>query len=92
MAEYLAYYKSLDADTNHITGTFIFDSESKLGSKSNKSDARIKMLSLYGNDALSWTIEKIEKKKKSAKIMNGQLALDFRQPVKKKRKTARKYM
>lgn len=92
MAEYLAYYKSLDADTHHITGTFIFKSENKLGSKANASDARIEMLKMFGNDALSWTINKIEKKKKSTKIMNGQLALDFRQPVKKKRKTTRKYM
>lgn len=92
MAQYIAYYKSLDADVNHVTGTFLFDSTNKLGSKNNSHDARIKMLSLYGNEALSWTIERIEKKKASIKIMDGQLALDFRAPVKKKRKTTRKYM
>ncbi len=66
-----------------------------MGSKTNATDARIKMLELYGNDALCWDIYKIERKAQS-KVgktqSDGQLELDFRDPVKKrKRKPKREY-
>ena len=55
-------------------------------------DARIKMLEKFGNDAISWQIINIEKKKKTDVRPNGQLELDFRDPVKKKRKHTKKYL
>lgn len=92
MANYVAHYKTLDASSSHITGLFEFESTAKLNSKQNSHDARLAMLEKYGNEALSWQIVNIEKKKISKAKVDGQLALDFRGPAKKKRKTRRKYM
>lgn len=66
-------------------GLFEFQSDARLGSKANAHDARIKMLELYGNDALGWQIEKVERKASAATkgISDGQMELDFREPVQK---------
>ena len=92
MQTFIAHYRSLNASKDRAKGLFEFDSESRLGSKANASDARMKMLELFGNEALSWTIENIERKpaSKQDKQADGQLELAFRNPVKKKRKTSTK--
>ena len=47
------------------------------------------MLELHGKDAVSWTIDSVERKKASVASQDGQLALDFR-PPKPERKRAKK--
>lgn len=91
MTAFLAHYKSPDASANRAKGLFEFESAGRLGSKQNAHDARIRMLELFGNDALGWTIEKVEKKKASKQEQDGQLELDFRNPVKKGRKKKKEY-
>lgn len=92
MQTFIAHYRSLNASAKRAKGLFEFESKSRLGSKANASDARMKMLELFGNDALSWTIENIEHKPtaKQDKTADGQLELDFRNPVKKARKRSTK--
>ncbi len=66
-----------------MNGTFEFESESKANSKANKTDARIKMLELFGNEALSWTIDEIELAGESVPAQEYvQAQLDFREPKK----------
>ena len=91
MTTFLAHYKSPDASSNRAKGLFEFDSDARLGSKANAHDARIRMLELFGNDALGWTIEKVEKKTAKKIEQDGQLELDFRNPVKKRRKKKKEY-
>lgn len=91
MGRYVAHYKTLDSSNERLNGLFEFESSSKLNSKQNSSDARLEMLKRFGNQALSWQIVSIEKKKKTSEI-SGQMALDFRGSPKKKRKQRRKYM
>lgn len=91
MTTFIAHYRSLDSQTDRARGLFEFESASRMGSKANAHDARIRMLELFGNDALAWTIEKIERKPSKGPQTDGQLALDFRAPVKKKRKRTREY-
>ncbi len=91
MVAFIAHYKSPDASSNRAKGLFEFTSNARLGSKANKHDARIRMLELFGNEALGWSIEKIEKKTTSQQKQDGQLELDFRNPIKKKRKKKREY-
>lgn len=88
---FIAHYKSLDSQSDRARGLFEFESEARLGSKGNAHDARIRLLELFGNDALSWTIEKIERKPAKDPQADGQLELDFRAPAKKKRKRKREY-
>lgn len=92
MQTFIAHYRSLNSSTARAKGLFEFESESRLGSKANASDARFKMLELFGNDALSWTIEEIKHKpaSKSGNQADGQLELDFRDPVKKTKKRSTK--
>lgn len=92
MSTFVAFYRSLDSSKNRAKGLFEFESDARHGSKANMHDARIKMLELYGNDALSWNIEKIEKKGAKDIHQDGQLELDFREPLKeRKRKPSRGY-
>lgn len=90
MSTFLAHYTSLDADAKRAKGLFDFESDARLGSKANKHDARIKMLELFGNDALSWQIDRIERKtnprRSGSQQMDGQLELDFRDPIKKRKR------
>lgn len=92
MPIYVAHYASLDSNALRVKGSFEFESDSKLGSKQNAHAARVAMLERFGNDAISWQIAKIEKKKIKKNVIDGQLELDFRGPAPKKRKTRRKYM
>lgn len=90
LTTFIAHYKSLDSQADRARGLFEFESSSRMGSKGNAQDARIRMLELFGNDALAWSIEKIERKPAKETQSNGQLELDFRAPV-KKRKRKREY-
>lgn len=72
-------------------GLFEFESDARLGSKANLHDARLRMLEMFGNDALSWNIEKVEHVRATDARSDGQLELDFRAPVKKKRKRSKGY-
>lgn len=82
----------MDSSAKRAKGLFEFESDSRLGSKANASDARLKMLELFGNDALSWNIVEIEHKQASKQDnqADGQMELDFRSPVKKARKRSTK--
>lgn len=91
MPVYIANYRSLDSDAEHVTGMFEFESESRLGTKANAHDARVCMLEMFGKQALSWTIFKVERKSGKSKVADGQLELDFRAPKVKKRKKNREY-
>ena len=92
MQTYIAHYRSPNASSSRAKGLFEFESEARVGTKANAHDARIRMLELFGNDALSWTIDKIERKKVTAAHADGQLELDFRAPKpERKRKVKREY-
>ena len=84
LTTFIAHYKSLDSQADRARGLFEFESSSRMGSKGNA------QLELFGNDALAWSIEKIERKPAKETQSNGQLELDFRAPV-KKRKRKREY-
>ncbi|HIW76156.1 MULTISPECIES: hypothetical protein [Gordonibacter] len=88
MQTYLAHYRSPAASDTRATGVFEFESDARINTKANQHDARLRMLELYGKDAVSWTIERIERKKATTDTQDGQLALDFR-PPKKQRKRAK---
>lgn len=85
MPFFVARYKSPDASFDRAKGIFEFESDSRLGSKANHKDARIKMLELFGNEALQWNIESIEKKSIKDARTDGQLELDFRSPKERRR-------
>lgn len=91
MPTYVAHYQSPDSAEERIRGTFEFESEARLGTKQNASDARISMLELFGNDAIAWVIDNIERETKHAAQLAGQFELDFRGPKKKTRKKKREY-
>lgn len=67
-------------------GLFEFESSARAGSKANLHDARIHMLETFGSKAVSWTIEKVERKKVADVASDGQLALDFREPLPEKKR------
>ena len=87
MATFTAHYYSPKSNAEPINGLFDFDSENRMGSKALEKDARLAMLSRFGNSALTWNIDKISKKKKRAGQTDGQMMLDFREaPQKSNRK------
>ena len=82
MKTYRAHYKS-PRDANPVNGTFEFESDNKAGSKLNATDARIKMLELFGNEALSWQIDSVELAATEPEAVEYvQPQLDFREPKK----------
>ncbi|MGI6045848.1 MAG: hypothetical protein ACOYCA_03295 [Eggerthellaceae bacterium] len=85
MTRYRAYYRSPRASDARAKGLFEFDSDARAGSRENMHDARLEMLHLYGKDAISWAITKVEKKSSRGSSVDGQLELDFRPIEKKKR-------
>lgn len=85
MTTYLAHYQSPAAADVRGSGVFEFESDARTGSKDNLRDARLKMLEIFGKDAASWKIEKVERKTVKSEALDGQLTLDFR-PQKKRRK------
>ena len=89
MQTYIAHYRSPAASDARATGLFEFESDARAGSKGNLRDARLKMLELYGKDAVSWTIDRVERKRATKQVQDGQLELDFR-PPKAERKRAKK--
>ena len=89
MTAYLAYYRSPAAADVRGAGAFEFDSDARIGTRENTRDARLKMLELFGKDAASWNIEKVERVTRKNCSLDGQLELDFR-PEKKRRRKARK--
>jgi hypothetical protein len=90
MQTYIAHYSSPKASDNRAKGLFEFESNSRAGSKGNQHDARLKMLELYGKDAVSYTIDKIERKTASSVACNEQLELDFRAPKQERKRAVRK--
>ncbi|NGM17825.1 hypothetical protein [Xiamenia xianingshaonis] len=80
MQTYLAHYVSPIASDARATGLFEFESDSRMGSKANLHDARMRMLELYGKDAVSWSIDKVERKPAKSLDADGQLTIDFRPP------------
>ncbi|WP_232501752.1 hypothetical protein [Eggerthella sp. YY7918] len=90
MQTYLAHYRSPAASDARATGVFEFESDARAGSKGNLRDARLKMLELYGKDAVSWNIDKVERKCASKPVQDGQLALDFRPPKVERKRAKRK--
>lgn len=77
---YLAHYQS-PASGDPQSGIFEFDSEHKMNSKQNLQDARFRMLELFGNQALSWSIVKVEKRTSRNQVADCQPAFDFREPT-----------
>ena len=89
MQTYIAHYSSPSASAQRAKGVFEFESDARANTKGNNHDARMRMLELYGKDAVSWTVDRVERKKASKPVQDGQLELDFR-PPKKERKRAKK--
>ena len=88
MATYLAHYKSPAAADVRGTGYFEFESDARAGSKENVRDARMRMLEMFGKDAVSWDIDKVERQHTSTGTLDGQMELDFRpQKTKRRRRT-----
>lgn len=88
---YVAHYISPVTETP-VKGYFEFDSIYRASSKLNRHDARIKMLEIFGQDAVSWVIDEVKKKKKTPDICSDQFELDFREPKKpRKRRKSKKY-
>lgn len=81
MKLYTAHYTSPSGE-NPVNGTFEFESDANAGSRKNTSDARIKMLELFGKEAVSWHIDKVELQGKGEASEFVQMQLDFREPKK----------
>ncbi|HIS40389.1 MAG TPA: hypothetical protein IAC12_06090 [Candidatus Aphodovivens avistercoris] len=90
MQTYIAHYSSPAASDARAKGLFEFESASRAGSKANLKDARLKMLELYGKNAVSWNIVKVERKRASAESCNEQMELDFRAPKPERKRAKRK--
>lgn len=91
MATYLAYYQSPAAADVRGSGVFEFESAARANSKENLRDARLKMLEIYGKDAASWNIGKVERKTAASEPLDGQLTLDFRPEKKRRRRRTKEY-
>ncbi len=88
-ATYVAHFSS-PVTTSPKKGNFEFESVYRASSKLNKQDARIRMLEIYGKDAVSWVIDDIRIKKTSDKVLGEQLELDFRAPKPERRRAKKK--
>ena len=80
MKTYIAHYKS-PVGANPVSGVFEFDSDHRANSKQNLYDARMKMLSTYGSEAVTWRIDNVESKKADEVRTDHQMELDFREAV-----------
>ncbi|MCL1798353.1 MAG: hypothetical protein FWG23_01205 [Eggerthellaceae bacterium] len=89
---YVAHFSS-PLNAAPAKGSFEFESTARASSKQNRHDARIKMLELFGKDAVSWAIDDIKPKKSRQHACANQLELDFREhkPT-RKRPVAKKYL
>lgn len=90
MQTYIAHYASPAASDARAKGLFEFESDFRAGTKGNRHDARIKMLELYGKNAVSYNIVRVERKKSSAAACDEQLELDFRAPKPQHTRTKKK--
>ena len=80
MKTYIAHYMSPNG-ANPVSGVFEFESDHRINSKHNMSDARMKMLSDYGSEAVAWRIDSIEVKKADEIRTDHQMEFDFRESV-----------
>lgn len=87
---YIAHYSSPSASAARAKGLFEFESSSRMGTKAIAHEARLRMLELFGKDAVSWNIEKIERKKATSSTSDGQLELDFRAPKPQRKRAVKK--
>ena len=90
MQTYLAHYRSPNASAERARGLFEFESDARAGTKANLHDARVRMLELFGKDAVGWSIDKVERKTARAENADGQLELDFREPKPERRRKYKK--
>lgn len=90
MSTYVAHYSSLASSNTRAKGLFEFESDARMGSKANLYDARMKMLETFGKDAVSWTIDKVERKTQRKEDIDGQLELDFRAPKPERKRKNKK--
>lgn len=84
MPSYLAHYVS-PAGEHPTRGIIEFESNHRASSKENMHDARMEILRINGNKALSWTIDSIEIKRADDERCGNQMEFDFRAPRKPKR-------
>ena len=91
LTAFLAHYRSPAASDVRGAGIFEFESDARMGSKDIHRDARVAMLEMFGKDAASWAIEKIERKTAKNSAMGGQLELDFRPEKKRRRRRTKEY-
>ena len=92
MQTYIAHYRSPNAADTRARGLFEFESDARANTKANLHDARVRMLELFGKDAVGWSIDKVERKPAKAEKTDGQLELDFRAPTpERKRKYKKEY-
>lgn len=67
-----------------------YESEHRAGSKGNVQDARYKMLDIYGEEAVGWTVKDVQRADEGDAQVQEQLLLDFREPeVREPRKRRR---
>ena len=87
MGVFRATYES-PRNANPQSGQFTFESRHPLNSKANEQDARYKMLELFGNEAVAWSVTHVERAHAADADAPVQLGLDFREPKKtRKRRT-----
>ena len=87
MGVFRATYQS-PRNANPQSGQFTFESKHPLNSKANEQDARYKMLELFGNEAVAWSVTHVERAQVADADAPVQLGLDFREPKKtRKRRT-----
>lgn len=85
MGTYIAHYRSPIGE-NPVSGVFEFSSEHRAGSKQNMHDARMSMLTAYGNEAVAWNIDSVEAKKADSPVGDHQMELDFREPAESRKR------
>ena len=89
---YVAHYTS-PVTESPTKGYFEFESEHRASSKKNAHDARIRMLELFGKEAVSWIIDEVKLKRKRDELCGDQIELDFREPKKpRKRRVTKKWL
>lgn len=90
MGVFRAYYES-PRNANPQSGCFTFESGHPLRSQANERDARYRMLELFGNEAVAWSIVRVERAGNARADEPVQPGLDFREPRKtRKRRTVQR--
>ena len=91
MALYLAHYTSPAAADVRGTGYFEFESDARVGTRENLRDARMRMLEMFGKEAVSWEIDGVDRQQRKTALLDGQLELDFRPEKKRRRRRTKEY-